>query len=68
MSILEQVSRRSSTTKRTAVLGGGGGLGAVVVWLWSIFMPNQPIPLEVAAVIGSGASFVIGTLVSKVLR
>ena len=32
-------------------VGVGGGGGAVIMWLWGVFMPEQPMPPEVAAIL-----------------
>ena len=46
----------------TGVTGGVGG-GVVLVWLWSILVPEHPMPLEVAAAIGG----IIGPLINRFL-
>ena len=39
---------------------GGGGFGAVVAWVWGMLMPDNPMPPEIAPIIGSMIGGVIG--------
>ncbi len=57
----EQKTMTKNAKAATGVTGGVGG-GVVLVWLWGILMPDQPMPPEVGAALGGFLGPIIGRL------
>ena len=49
------------------VSGGpiGGGLGAVIAWVWGISFPTQPMPPEIAPIIGGLIAGIVSYYISN---
>lgn len=62
----------NAPTRKVAVgaMGGviGGGGTAVVLWLWNMYNPESPMPMEVAAVVAAAGAWAVQTITSYLVR
>jgi hypothetical protein len=59
-----KAAQAKKATKGVAIgTMGGGGLAVTISWLWSIFVPDHPMPTEVAMFIGPFLAAIIGRFI-----
>lgn len=57
------MDQKPLSRKVTSGTVGGAGSGALFAWVWGMVMPEQPMPPEIAAIIGPMIGGVIGYFV-----